>query len=61
MFLRATVLDAPEALDYVFKTGDAIEPIVTVISLKKSVSEPASTLGILSLGVLAVFLVKKLD
>ncbi len=61
LFLRATVLDAPDAFDYVFNTGDAIEPIVTVISEPKSVSEPASTLGIFALGVWAVFLVKKLD
>ena len=61
LFLRATVLDAPDAFDYVFNTGDAIEPIVTVISEPKSVSEPASTLGIFAFGVWAVFLVKKLD
>lgn len=54
LFLRATVLEAPEALDYVFETGDAQEPIVTVISEPKSVREPASRLGLLALGVLAV-------
>ncbi len=57
LFLRATVLNAPDALDYVFNTGDGQDPNVTVISEKKSVSEPASTLGIFAVGVFAVFFV----
>jgi dienelactone hydrolase len=50
LFLRGTVLNDTEALNYVFNTGDALDGNVTVKSLAKPIPEPASILGLLGLG-----------
>ena len=54
LFLRATVLDDPDAYDYVFKTGDAQDRNVTVISETKSFLEPVSIQGILTFAIFSI-------
>ncbi|MDX2231865.1 MAG: PEP-CTERM sorting domain-containing protein [Leptolyngbyaceae cyanobacterium bins.349] len=45
LFLRANILDDPAAFNYVFSTGDALDPNVTTTA---AVPEPASILGMLT-------------
>lgn len=52
LFLRGTVLKDEEAFDYVFNSGDALDPNVRVVA--KSVPEPTSGVSILGLGVIGV-------
>ncbi|HAZ44527.1 MAG TPA: alpha/beta hydrolase [Cyanobacteria bacterium UBA11371] len=51
LFLRASILDDKNAFNYVYSTGDATDPNVTVVSVAKPVPEPANELGLLVLGV----------
>ncbi len=55
LFLRATVLEDRDAKNYVFKTGDAQDPNVSVIIDKKSVPEFVSVVGTLTLAIFSVF------
>ncbi len=50
LFLRGTVLNDTEALNYVFNTGDALDKNVSVKSLAKPIPEPASIMSLLGLG-----------
>lgn len=43
LFLRASVLDDKGAFDYIYSTGDALDPKVTVISQTKPIPEASST------------------
>lgn len=44
LFLRASVLDDLDAFNYVYSSGDALDPNVSVISQPTSVPEPSSEL-----------------
>lgn len=60
LFLRASVLDDKAAFDYVYSTGDALDPNVNVTSQVKPVPEPSLTFGLAALGSLgAVLRLKK--
>jgi predicted dienelactone hydrolase len=48
LFLRANVLNDPGAAEYVFGSGDALDPNVTVTA---AVPEPSSVVGLLLFGV----------
>ncbi|MBW4593445.1 MAG: alpha/beta hydrolase [Brasilonema angustatum HA4187-MV1] len=48
-FLRASILDDKTAFDYVYSTGDALDPNVSVISQVKPVPEPSYTWGLVIL------------
>lgn len=50
LFLRGTVLNDKEALDYVFNTEDTLDKNVSVVYEAKSVPEPTSTISLLGLG-----------
>lgn len=50
LFLRASILNDKNAFDYIYFTGDARDPKVTVISQTKSIPESSSTLGLMLLG-----------
>jgi dienelactone hydrolase len=50
LFLRASVLDDKGAFDYIYSTGDALDPKVTVISQTKPIPESSSALSLLVLG-----------
>jgi dienelactone hydrolase len=52
LFLRGTALNDQDALDYVFKTGDAIDENVNVQSVGKSIPEYTSVISFLALGVI---------
>lgn len=49
-FLRASVLDDPDAFDYVYRAGDALDPNVSVTSQATPVPEASSTIGLVILG-----------
>jgi Chlorophyllase len=57
LFLRASMLNDPGARDYVYFSGDAIDPNVTVES--EPIPESSSLLGLLALTVLATLWKKK--
>ncbi len=54
LFLRASVLNDKGAFDYIYSTGDALDPKVTVISQTKPIPESSSTLSLLVLGALSI-------
>ncbi len=54
LFLRASVLGDKGAFDYVYHTGDALDPNVTVVSQTKPIPESDSVFGLLGLGVYGV-------
>ena len=56
LFLRASVLNDKGAFDYIYSTGDALDPKVTVISQTKPIPESSSTLGLLVLGASSILL-----
>ena len=56
LFLRASVLNDKGAFDYIYSTGDSLDPKVTVISQTKPIPESSSTLGLLVLGASSVVL-----
>lgn len=49
LFLRASVLDDKAAFDYVYSTGDALDPNVSVLSQAKPIPEASCTLGLVVL------------
>lgn len=49
LFLRASVLDDKAAFDYVYDTGDALDPNVSVVSQAKPIPEASCTLGLVVL------------
>ncbi len=51
LFLRASILNDQNAFDYVYSTGDALDPNVSVISQAKPVPEASYTLGLVVLSV----------
>jgi len=56
LFLRASVLDDLDAFNYVYSSGDALDPNVSVISQTTSVTEPSSELvSTLALAVLSAW------
>ncbi len=52
LFLRGTALNDKGAFDYVFNSGDALDPNVTVESVAKPIPEPTSVMSLLGLGVI---------
>ncbi len=56
LFLRASVLNDKGAVDYIYSTGDALDPKVTVISQTKPIPEASLTLGLMLLGASSVVL-----
>jgi alpha/beta superfamily hydrolase len=56
LFLRGTVLEDQGAFDYVFKSGDALDPNVNVTSVAKSVPEPSCVVSLLGLGAVGISL-----
>ncbi len=56
LFLRASVLNDKGAFDYIYSTGDTLDPKVTVISQTKPIPESSSTLGLLVLGASSILL-----
>lgn len=55
LFLRATALGDQAAAPYVFETGAALDPNVTVVSERKSVPEPSIPAGLLLSGVFVAY------
>ena len=51
LFLRASIFNESDALDYVYNTGAIRDENVTVISQTKSVPEPISTISLFALGI----------
>ncbi|BAZ36596.1 hypothetical protein NIES4101_25150 (plasmid) [Calothrix sp. NIES-4101] len=51
LFLRASILNDRDAFNYVYSTGDNIDPNVTVMSVAKPIPEPATLTGLLMLGI----------
>jgi hypothetical protein len=49
LFLRASILDDKAAFDYVYSTGDALDPNVSVISQAKAVPEASYIWGLVIL------------
>lgn len=49
LFLRASILNDKDAFNYIYFTGDAADPNVTVVSTR--VTESAPNLGLLGLGI----------
>jgi dienelactone hydrolase len=56
LFLRASVLNDKGAFNYIYSTGDALDPNVRVISQTKPIPESSSTLGLLVLGASSILL-----
>ena len=58
LFLRGTLLEERGAFDYVFRTGEALDPNVSSVSSVEAiaVSEPSSWFGNVSLGLLLAYL-----
>lgn len=54
LFLRGTALNDQDALDYVFKTGDAMDEKVNVQSVVKPIPEYTSVVSFLALGAIGV-------
>lgn len=54
LFLRASLLDDADALDYIYNTGDTLDENVTVTSETATVSEPTSFTGILAFGIVGI-------
>lgn len=52
LFLRASLLNDADALDYIYNRGDALDKNVSVTSQVATVPEPASFVGILAFGIL---------
>ncbi|WP_414756176.1 alpha/beta hydrolase family protein [Anabaena sp. CCY 9910] len=52
LFLRGTVLNDKGAFDYVFNSGDALDPNVNVESVTKPIPEYTSVVSLLGLGVI---------
>lgn len=52
LFLRASLLNDVDALDYIYTQGDGLDKNVSVISEVATVPEPASFVGILAFGFL---------
>jgi dienelactone hydrolase len=50
LFLRASILNDRDAYNYVYFTGDATDPNVTVTSVAKPIPEPSTGIGLLILG-----------
>ncbi len=50
LFLRGTVLNDEEALNYVFNTGDTLDKNISVVYEAKPVPEPTSAISLLGLG-----------
>lgn len=50
LFLRSSLLNDPVAFDYIFSTGDALDPNVSVTQ-SEAIPEPISTIGWLMFGV----------
>lgn len=59
LFLRASILSDRDAFNYVYSTGDALDPNVTVISQSKPIPEPDSKWDVSLLAVGAAVLVSK--
>lgn len=53
LFLRGTALNDKGAFDYVFNSGDALDPNVSVESMTKPIPEPTSIVSLLGLGVIS--------
>jgi hypothetical protein len=51
LFLRASILNDRDAFNYIYSTGDNIDPNVTVMSVAKPIPEPATFTGLLMLGI----------
>lgn len=56
LFLRASVLNDKGAFDYIYSTGDTLDPKVTVISQTKPIPESSSALSLLVLGASSILL-----
>ena len=54
LFLRGTVLNDTEALDYVFNTGDTLDKNINVVYEAKPVPEPTSAISVLGLGAIGI-------
>ncbi len=54
LFLRASVLGDKDAFDYVYHTGDALDPNVIVISQTRPIPESDSVFGLLSISTCGV-------
>ncbi|MEA5627971.1 alpha/beta hydrolase [Nostoc sp. UHCC 0251] len=52
LFLQGAALNNKDALDYVFNSGDTLDPNVSVTSIAKSIPEPTSVVSLLGLGVI---------
>jgi hypothetical protein len=52
LFLRGTVLNDQNAVDYVFNTGDALDQNVNVQSVRKPIPEYTSVVSLLGLGLI---------
>ncbi|YAF99270.1 MAG: alpha/beta hydrolase family protein (plasmid) [Nodularia sp. CChRGM 3473] len=52
LFLRGTALNDQGAFDYVFNSGDALDPNVNVVSIAQSIPETTSVVSLLGLGVI---------
>jgi Chlorophyllase len=51
LFLRASILNDRDAFSYVYSTGDASDPNVTVMSVAKPIPEPSTVLSLVVLGI----------
>lgn len=54
LFLRASLLDDADALDYIYSSGDALDENVSVTREAATVPEPTSFVGLLTFGVLTI-------
>lgn len=60
LFLRGTVLNDQAALDYIFNTGEQLDPVVVrVEGQAAAVPEPASSAGLASVGLVSFIVLKR--